>query len=66
MLQQQQNLGQRFGTSKMPLSPPVVLAAVRFNVMVLFLLIRCRLLLPFWDSVNLLCFVICYFVSILV
>ena len=30
------------------------------------LLIRCRLLLPLWDSVIVLCFVVRYFVSILV
>ena len=36
MLQQQQNLGRRFGT----LSPSVALAAVRSKAMVLFLVIR--------------------------
>ena len=43
MLQQQQNLGRRFGTSKMHLSPlpPVALAAVRSKEVVLLLLIRC-------------------------
>ena len=40
-LQQQQKLGQRFGTSKMHLSPPLALAAVGSKAVVLFLLIRC-------------------------
>ena len=41
VLQQQQNLGRRFGTSKMHLSPPpVVLAADRSKAVVLLLLIR--------------------------
>ena len=54
-----------FGTSKMHLSPQVALNAVRSKVVVLLLLIRCWLLLPFWDSVIVLCFVVLYFVSIL-
>ena len=66
MLQQQQNLGQNVGTSKIHLSPPVVLAAVRSKSMVLLLLIRCWLLLPLWDSLIVLCFVMRYFVFILV
>ena len=66
MLQQQQNLGQRFGSSKMHLSPPVALAAVRSKVVVLLLMILCWLLLPLWDSAIILCFVMRYFVSILV
>ena len=41
MLQQQQNLGRKFGTSKMHLSPPVALTAVRSKAVVLLLLIRC-------------------------
>ena len=65
MLQLQQNIGPRFGTSKMHLSPPVALAAVSSKAVVL-LLIRCWLLLPLWDSVIVLCFVVRYFVSILV
>ena len=35
------------------------------QAVVLLLLIRCWLLLPFWDSVIVLCFVVRYFVSIL-
>ena len=35
LLQQQQNLGRRFGTSKMHLSPPVAYAAVRSKAVVL-------------------------------
>ena len=38
VLQQQQNLGPRFGTSKMDLSPPVTLAAVPSKVVVLLLI----------------------------
>ena len=41
VFQQQQNLGRRFGTSKMHLSSPVALAAVPSNAVVLLLLIRC-------------------------
>ena len=66
MLKQQQNLGQRFGTSKMHLSPPVALADERYKAVVLLLMIRCWLLLPLLDSVIVLCFVVRYFVSILV
>ena len=44
VLQQQQNLGQRFGTSKMHLSPPVAKAAVRSKAVVLLLLTFCLLL----------------------
>ena len=40
VLQQQQNLGQRFGTSEMHLSTQVALAAVRSKAVVLLLLIR--------------------------
>ena len=50
----------------MHLKPPVALAAVRSKALVLLLLIRCLLLLPLWDSVIVLCFVVRYFVSILV
>ena len=66
VLQQQQNLGRRFGTSKMHVSPHVALAAVRSKVVVLLLLTCFLLLLPLWESVIVLCFVVCYFVSILV
>ena len=50
----------------MHLSPPVAFASVRSKIVVLLLLIRCWLLLPLWDSVIILCFVVRYFVSILV
>ena len=50
----------------MHLSPPVALAAVSSKAVDLLLLIRCWLLLPLWDSVLVLGFVVCYFVSILV
>ena len=63
---QQQNLGRRFGTSKMHLSPPVAYAAVRSKAVVLLLLTFCLLLLPLWGSVIVLCFVVRYFMSILV
>ena len=53
----------RFGTSKMHLSP---LAAVRSKAVVLLLLTFCLLLLPLWESVIVLCFVVRYFMSILV
>ena len=65
VLQQRQNLGRRFGTSKMHLSPSVALATVHSKVVVM-LLIQCWLLLPLWDSVIFLCFVMRYFMSILV
>ena len=66
VLQQQQNLGRRFGTSKMHLSPPVAWAAVRSKAVVLLLLTFCLLLLPLWESVMVLCFVVRYSMSILV
>ena len=66
VLQQQQNLGRRFGTSKMHLGPPVAWAAVRSRAVVLLLLTYCWLLLPLWESVIVLCFVVRYFMSILV
>ena len=59
-------LGRRFGTSKMHLSPPVAWAAVPSKAVVLLLLTFCLLLLPLWESVIVLCFVVCYFMSILV
>ena len=67
VLQQQQNLGRKFGTSKMHLNPrvPMALTDVRSKAVVLLLLIRRLLLLSLWDYVIFLCFVVCYFVSIL-
>ena len=65
-LQQQQNLGRRFSTSKMHLSPPVAWAAVHSKAVVLLLLTFCLLLLPLWESVIVLCFIVRYFMSILV
>ena len=44
----------------------MALAAVRSEVVVRLLLILCGLLLRLWDSVIILCFVVHYFVSILV
>ena len=41
-------------------------AAVRSKAMALLLLTFCLLLLPLWESVTVLCFVVRYFVSILV
>ena len=41
VLQQQQNLGQRFGAGKMHLRPPVAFAAARSKAVDLLLLIRC-------------------------
>ena len=49
----------------MHLSPSVAKAAVRSKV-VLLLLTFCLLLLPLWESVIVLCFVVRYFMSILV
>ena len=56
----------RFGTSKMHLSLPVAYAAVRSKVVVLLLLTFFLLLIPLWESVIVLCFVVCHFMSILV
>ena len=50
----------------MPLSPLVAEFAVRSKVVVLLLLTFCLSLLPLWESVIVLCFVVCYFMSILV
>ena len=50
----------------MHLSPPVSKAAVRSKAVVLLLLTFCLLLLPLWESVIVLCFVVRYFMSILV
>ena len=41
-------------------------AAVRSKAVVLLLLTFCLLLLPLWESVIVLCFVVRYFMSILV
>ena len=46
--------------------PPGGLAAVRSKVVVLLLLTFCLLLLALWESVIVLCFVVRYFLSILV
>ena len=50
----------------MHLSPPVAQAAVRSKAVVLLLLTFCLLLLPLWESVIVLCFVVRYFISILI
>ena len=63
VLEQQQR---RFGTSKMHLRPPVAYTAVRTKVVVLLLLTFCLLLLPLCESVIVLCFVVHYFMSVLV
>ena len=44
----------------------VAYAAVRSKAVVLLLLTFCLLLLPLWESVIVLCFVVRYFMSILV
>ena len=41
VLQQRENLGRKFGTNKMHLSPEVALATVRSKAMVLLLSILC-------------------------
>ena len=56
VFQQQQNLGRRFGNSKLHLIPIVALAVARSKAGVLLLLIRSWLLLPLWNSVIVLCF----------
>ena len=58
--------GRRFGTSKMHLSPPMAYAAVCSKAVVLLLLTFCLLLIPLWESAIVLCFVVRYFLSILV
>ena len=50
----------------MHLSPWVALAAICSKAVVLLLLTCCLLLLPLWKSVIVLCFVVRYFMSILV
>ena len=56
----------RFGTSNMHLSPSVAKADVRSKAVVLLLLTFCLLLLQLLESVIALCFVVRYFMSILV
>ena len=50
----------------MHLSSPVAWAAVRSKAVVLLLLTFCLLLLPLWEHLIVLCFVVRYFMSILV
>ena len=52
--------------SNLHLSPPVALAAVRSKAVVLLLLTFCLVLPTLCDSVIVLCFVVSYFMSILV
>ena len=66
VLQQQQNLGRRLSTSKVHLRPLVTKAAVCSKAVVLLLLTFCLLLLPLCESVIVLCYVVRYFMSILV
>ena len=49
-----------------PPPPPVAYADVRSKAVVLLLLTCCLLLLPLWESVIVLCFVVRYFMSLLV
>ena len=44
----------------------IVTAAVRSKAVFLLLLTFCLLLLPLWESEIVLCFVVCYFMSVLV
>ena len=66
VLEQEQNLGRRFGTSKMHLRPQVAYAAVQTKAVVLLLLTFCLLLLSLCESVIVLCFVVHYFMPVLV
>ena len=50
----------------MHLSPQVAKAAVRSKAVALLFLTFCLLLLSLWESVIVLCFVVRYFMSILV
>ena len=50
----------------MHLSPPMAQTAVRSKALILLLLTFCLLLLPLWESVIVLCFVVRYFMSVLV
>ena len=61
VLQQQQILGRRFGTRKMQLSLTWL-----WLMYVLRRWFCCCLLLPLWDFVIVLCFVVRYFMSILI
>ena len=66
--QQQQNLCQRFGTSKQHLSPPpkwLSLLSVLRGGSVVVVVDSMLIVLPLWDSVIILCFVMHYFMSIL-
>ena len=45
--------------------PPVAWTGVHSKAVVLLLLTFCLLLLPLWESVIVLCFVVCCFVSVL-
>ena len=65
VLQQQPNLGRRFGTSKMHISP-LWLRPCPFEGRGSVVVDCCLLFLPLWESVIVLCFVVCYFMSILV
>ena len=51
---------------KVTFKPPVAKAVVRSKVVVLLLLTCCLMLLPLWASVIVLCFVVRYFMSLLV
>ena len=55
------SLGRGFGASGPRLSPPMAWAAVRSGAVVLVLLAFCLSLLPLWESVIVLCFVVRYF-----
>ena len=66
VLQQRRSLGRRFGAGGVRLGPQVAWAAVRSGAVVLLLLAFCLLLLPLWESVIVLCFVVRNFMSILV
>ena len=66
MLQQQQNLGQIFGISKMRFSLEVAYVAVRSKAVALLLFVRCLLSLPLCNSVIVMNFVVRYLISTLV
>ena len=50
MIEQQQNLGRKFGNNRLHLSPQDAKAAVRTKVVILLLLIHCLLLLQSLES----------------
>ena len=54
------------GVHLAPPPPPVAWAVVRSKVVVLLLLTFCLLLLPLWESVTVLCFVVRNLMSVLV